>query len=215
MFFSIGALNTSAFSPVQLSKPVKNTGLLIIIGILGFLGLAACSSGLETSRVPVSASSGISGVLSPSEKTTTDRLEDALNRYRASIGRQPIPRHPGLDAMARRHCDFMARNRGKFSLGSKNISHYGFEERALLAKRRYGLGHCSENVAGGMIPGDIPSRLVGAWTTASDHAYNLKQDWHATGIGIQIAADGYVYAVQIFATKGISKMGYYDRLREF
>ncbi len=163
----------------------------------------------------MSSSSAVPGEASRSSKGVADQLERSLNRYRSSIGKQAISRHAGLDALARRHCEFMARNRGKFTLGSENISHYGFEERALLAKRRFGMGNCAENVAGGVIRGDIASQLTQAWTTSSKHVYNLKQDWHATGIGVYVASDGFVYATQIFATKGRSKMAFHDHLRDF
>ncbi|MCH7225380.1 CAP domain-containing protein [Verrucomicrobiaceae bacterium E54] len=177
--------------------------------------LASCSSSLDTTRIPMSASSGAAESSARSSSDMADRLERSLNEYRASIGKAPIPRHAGLDAMARRHCEFMARNRGKFSLGSDNISHFGFEERAMLAERRYGLGHCAENVAGGMIPGNIPSELTKAWVGSSKHVYNLKHDWSATGIGVYVAPDGYVYATQIFGNKVHSEMGMNGRFGIF
>lgn len=194
---------------------MKNTSLLRWVGFGAVAILASCASDLDTTRVPVSASAATPSGSAVSSKSVTDRLERALNDYRASVGQQPIARHPGLDALAREHCEFMARNRGKFTLGSENISHYGFEERALLAKRRFQMGNVAENVAGGFIKGDIASQLANAWASSSKHVYNLKQKWHATGIGVYIAPDGYVYATQIFATKGQSRVAFYDHLRDF
>ncbi|MEM9236673.1 MAG: hypothetical protein AAGB14_07830, partial [Verrucomicrobiota bacterium] len=103
----------------------------------------------------------------------------------------------------------------KFELGSANISHYGFEERTLHAQRRLGMSSVAENVAGGVIRGDIASQLTGAWTGSKKHLYNLKQDWDATGIGVYVADDGMVYATQIFATKSNSQMQMVDRFRQF
>lgn len=186
---------------------------LLVIG--GFGLLASCSSSLDTSRIPVAASSGASESPAHSSSDMADRLERSLNAYRASIGKGPLQRHAGLDALARKHCEFMAKNRGKFSLGSDNISHYGFEERAMIAKQRYGMGHCAENVAGGMISGNIPSELTKAWVGSSKHRFNLKHDWTATGIGVYVASDGYVYATQIFGTKVHSNMGMNGRFGIF
>lgn len=183
---------------------------------LGALGLlASCSSSLDTTRVPMSSTAGAPAASARSAGNVTDQLAQKLNQHRASIGRDPLPRHPGLDKMAREHCAFMARNRGKFSVHSKNISHYGFEQRAMMAQRAYGMGACAENVAGGFMQGDIATQLTEAWVASSKHSNNLKQKWHATGIAVYVASDGFVYATQIFAMKGESRMAFYDNLRRF
>ena len=171
--------------------------------------LASCASNLDTTRVPMSAGA-------PSSKSSVvGRLDHSLTEYRRSIGKAPIRRHAALDRMAHEHCVFMSKNRGKFSLGSANISHYGFEERSLLAQRQYGMASVAENVAGGVIKGDVASQLTGAWTGSKKHLYNLKQKWDATGIGVYVADDGMVYATQIFATKANSHMVMADRFRQF
>jgi len=181
-----------------------------LVPAIAVVALASCGPQLDTTRVPVAAASG--GAMSSS---VTQRLESSLNRYRTSIGKSAIPRHAGLDRMAREHCAFMARNRGKFSLGSENISHFGFESRALVAQQRFGMDSVAENVAGGVIKGDIPARLVSAWTASKSHSYNLRQDWDYTGIGVYVADDGMVYATQVFAIKGHSHMATMDRFRQF
>jgi hypothetical protein len=135
------------------------------------------------------------------EKHLEAELGRALSAYRRSIGKPVIERHPGLAVLARRHCQFMARNRGKFTLGSENISHFGFEERALAARRLYKLTNCAENVAGGMIPDRIARHLIDAWTASSKHSFNLQQDWDVTGFAVHVAPDGFVYASQMFANR--------------
>lgn len=188
-------------------SPLKAVPLLVSVAALL---LVSCGPQLDTARVPV-----VAAAPGKSTASLTDRLEHSLNRYRASIGKSAIPRHAGLDKLAREHCVFMARNRGKFSLGSENISHYGFDGRTLIAQRRYGMESVAENVAGGVIRGDIPSHLVKAWSASKDHSYNLRQSWAATGIGVYVADDGMVYATQIFATQGHSQMATMDRFRQF
>lgn len=196
-------------------KPMNLLPVFRLATVGSFALLVSCSSSLDTARIPVSASSGAAESSAHSSSDVAGRLERSLNEYRASIGKAPIPRHAGLDALARRHCEFMAKNRGKFTLGSDNISHYGFEERAMLAEKRYGLGHCAENVAGGVIQGDVASQLTKAWVGSSKHVYNLKHDWSATGIGVYVASDGFVYATQIFGNKIHSEMGMNGRFGIF
>lgn len=171
--------------------------------------LASCAPSLDTTRVPMSSS------VSSNHSSMVDKLERSITRYRRSLGKPAIPRNPGLDHLAQQHCLFMAKNRGKFTLGSENISHYGFEGRVLAAKRLYGMENIAENLAGGIIRGDIPEQLVSAWVDSKEHHYNLKQDWSATGIGVHVADDGMVYATQIFATQRNSQMEMRELFRQF
>lgn len=181
-----------------------------LLGLAAAAILASCGPQLETTRLPVSAPAS-----AKSSSSLTNRLDRSLNDYRHSIGKRTLPRHEALDRMAYDHCVFMARNRGKFQLGSPNISHYGFDARALAAQRLYGMGSVAENVAGGTIRGDIPSQLVHAWAESKRHNYNLRQNWDVTGLGVYVADDGMVYATQIFANQSHSQMAMVDRFREF
>jgi uncharacterized protein YkwD len=177
--------------------------------------LVHCGPLTETTRIPVSSSAPAPGRSLAQTQDVTSRLERAINDYRASIGRKPIPRVRGLDDLARQHCEFMARNRGRFTLGAKNVSHYGFEERALVARRRFGMEHCAENVIGGFVGGDIASELVKVWSESEKHQFNLRQSWDATGVGIYVAEDGFVYATQFFGNRGMSGLGFTDRFGSF
>lgn len=184
------------------------SNLFKLLSLGGAMALVACSPGLDTTRVPVS-------VTSPAGSSLQAKVTNSINAYRASIGKPALARHSGLEKMARQHCEFMARNRGKFSLGSANISHYGFEERSLMAQRAYGMGSVAENIAGGQMSGDIAGQITQAWINSSGHRYNLKQNWDATGIAVHVTDDGMVYATQIFATKNNSQMAFTDRLTQF
>jgi len=188
---------------------MKQTSLMRGIGASIVLLFASCASDLDTTKIPManSTSSGKSDQVS--------RVHDSINNYRRSIGKAPLRRHAGLDRMAQQHCEFMAKNRGKFTLGSANISHYGFEDRALAAQRAYSMQNVAENVAGGVIPGDIPSTLVESWVNSKKHIFNVKGNWDATGIGVHIAPDGMVYATQLFATENRSHMALRDRMSSF
>ena len=143
------------------------------------------------------------------------QLEAEVNRYRRSLGMGPIERHPGLDKMARAHCEFMAMNPGRFKVGSTIISHYGFEERWLRAERQFGMVSLSENLAGGAYSPDVASRFVRAWAASSGHDFNLRQEWDVSGLGIHITPAGMAYATQLFGTRGGSHFQNMDRMRGF
>lgn len=143
------------------------------------------------------------------------RMEAEIDRYRRSFGKAPIQRHAGLDKMAREHCEFMAMNPGKFELGSTIISHYGFEERSLRAQRQHGMLSLAENVAGGAYSPAMASRFVRAWAASPGHDFNLRHDWHATGLAVHITPDGTAYATQLFATRSTSHLQMSERMRGF
>lgn len=143
------------------------------------------------------------------------RLEGEVNRYRRSLGKNPIQRHPGLDRLAQLHCEFMAMNPGKFELGSDIITHYGFEERSLRAQRQYGLLSLAENVAGGPYSSSMASRFARAWIASPGHDFNLRHDWDATGFGVHITPSGTAYATQLFGTRSGSHFQMTDRMRSF
>lgn len=192
---------------------MSHTSLFKLIGAGLVMLFASCANDLDTTRVPMSAS-GSPGAVS-TKGNLKKQMHDSVNQYRASIGKKPLQSHAGLDRLAQAHCEFMAKNRGKFSLGSENITHYGFEERVLLAQRGYGMESLAENVAGGKVAGNVASQMTTAWVNSKKHVYNLKQDWDASGMGVCVTDDGMVYATQIFATKNISSMTLTDQFRQF
>lgn len=188
---------------------MNQTSLLRGMGAGIVLLFASCASDFDTTTVPMSQSSP-SGTSSQ-----VDQLHASINQYRRSIGKAPLRRHSGLDRLAQQHCEFMAKNRGKFTLGSQNISHYGFEERALYAQRAFSMQNVAENVAGGKISGNVSATLVKSWVDSSKHIFNIKGNWDFTGVGIYKAPDGMVYATQFFATQNRSHMALQDRMSPF
>jgi uncharacterized protein YkwD len=174
--------------------------------------LASCGPPLESATVLMS-----SGPVSKSDGSLAGNIHAQVNSYRASKGKPALSRHAGLDRMAQQHSEFMRRNRGKFGAsGSANLTHYGFEERALNAQRTMSMSNVAENIAtcsGGF--GSPANTLVGAWKGSSGHDKNLKGQWSTTGIGVVVDDDGTVFATQIFATKRHSHMAMVDRMRQF
>jgi uncharacterized protein YkwD len=181
-----------------------------------FAGVAAATFIAASCAGPADGPAG-DGLVRDAGKNRSElgRLEAEINRYRRSVGREPIQRHPGLDRMAQQHCEFMAMNPGKFDLGSTIISHYGFEERTLRAQRQHGMVSLAENVAGGAYSPAMASRFVVAWAASPGHDFNLRQDWDAVGLGVHITPGGTAYATQLFATRSNSHFQMSERMRGF
>lgn len=175
--------------------------------------LASCGPKLDSTTVLMST-----GPVSKGDGSLAGKIHSQVNSYRHTKGRKGLQRHAGLDRMAQQHSEFMRRNRGKFSgkNAHANISHYGFEERALNAQRTMKMSNVAENIAtcsGGH--GNAANTLVGAWKNSSSHNKNMCGKWNATGIGVVVDKDGTVFATQLFATQSNSHMALTDRMRQF
>lgn len=171
--------------------------------------LASCASQPEKTKLPVSAA------LSPDNSLSGQVLKE-VNAYRRNIGVNELQRHPGLDRMAQEHCEYLRKNRGKFGLYGKNVSHIGFEGRALMARERYNMMNVSENVASAKNPGkNFAPVLVKLWSESKDHNYNMRSNWTHTGVGVVIDDDGTVFSTELFATMSSSPMTMRNRFSSF
>jgi uncharacterized protein YkwD len=183
----------------------------LLVAASGAMLLASCGPQLDSTTVLMS-----SGPVTKSDGSLAGNIHSQVNSYRASKGKPALQRHAGLDRMAQQHSEFMRRNRGKFGGASANLTHYGFEERALNAQRTMSMSGVAENIA--TCSGNFSSAantLVGAWKGSSGHDKNMKGQWSTTGIGVVVDDDGTVFATQIFATKSHSHMAMVDRMRQF
>jgi uncharacterized protein YkwD len=182
--------------------------LCVLAGVFGFL-LASCSSNLEVTRVPVGATGG-------RERALANRINDEVNAYRRSKGGGELSRMSGLDQLAQQHSEFMKANRGKFSLYGKNVTHYGFESRAALARNNFNLEEVSENViAGERLGGDVAKALVDGWKGSPNHDHNMTQAWNCTGVGVAVDEQGNIYATQLFATRSSHQSQWAGPARQF
>jgi uncharacterized protein YkwD len=190
-----------------------------LFGLLAAAALASCASPPESTRMPVSATirpDTAAPSAARSDKSQSARLFDAVNDYRLSQGEQPVQRHSGLDQLAQQHCEYLRSNRGTFSLYGKNVSHYGFEGRAVAARQILDMSSVSENVAAANHPGSNSSAvIVELWKQSKDHHKNMIDDWTCSGMGVVVDSDGMVFATQIFATKNYSHMTMRDRMNSF
>ncbi len=182
---------------------------LKVIAVACIGALASCATTPETTRMPVSAS------LHP-DSSLSGRILTEVNAYRRSCGASELQRHAGLDQLAQQHCEYLRQHRGQFTIYGKNVSHFGFEGRALLARERFQMMSVSENVAAAQNPGSNPApALVDLWVNSKDHEYNMRSDWTHTGIGVVKDSDGTVFATQLFSTVSYSQLATRDRFSRF
>lgn len=180
-----------------------------LLSVVGAAALAACANQPEPTKMPVSAS------IHP-DSSISGRVFQEINAYRRSQGARELQRHAGLDRLAQEHSEFLRKNRGSFSLSGRNVSHYGFDGRTLIARERYNMQNISENVAAANHPGANSSTvLVNLWKGSKDHHKNMLDDWTCTGIGVVVDSDGMIFATQLFSTVTVTQMSVRERFNRF
>lgn len=189
---------------------MKNTyPYLKVLAVACAGALASCANQPQKTKLPVSAS------LRPDSSLTGQVLTE-VNSYRRSHGASDLQRHAGLDRLAHEHCEYLRQNRGKFGLYGKNVSHFGFEGRALVARERYQMMNVSENVAAANTgEKNAAPTLVKLWSESKDHEHNMRSAWTHTGVGVVVDSDGTVFSTQLFATVSSSQMTMRDRFNRF
>ena len=180
-----------------------------LLAVICFGALASCATPPAPTRMPVSAS------LRP-QPSVSNRLFQEINAYRRSRGARELQRHAGLDRLAQQHCEYLRQHRGQFSIYGTNVSHLGFDGRALIARERYQMQSVSENVAAARKPGADPAPLlIDLWKNSKDHHQNMIDDWTHTGIAVVVDSDGMAFATQIFSTLGNFQMSARERFNRF
>ncbi len=121
-------------------------------------------------------------------------LHRRVNEIRRGAGQVPLERDPALDRVARDHSRDMAR-RGY-------LAHVDPEGRSpldrLLAAGVSGFTLAAEN-AGQSSRRDPVAEIVRGWVVSPVHRRNLfLPAFNRTGIGIALAADGTIYATQLY-----------------
>jgi len=163
------------------------------ISLLGLIAVfASCAPTVsETSRVPVS-------VKKSNDVSLVDRIYRDLNSYRAASGKSHLRTHSGLDAIAQKHCDYLANNIGSGGLTMKSINHKGFEGRSLAARQAYRISTIGENI---VTSTDHSSKnLLRLLINSKDHNYTMLSDWTYVGVGTAYTPSGLVISTQIFGT---------------
>jgi uncharacterized protein YkwD len=190
---------------------MKYTPCHLLVAAAGAMLCASCGPQLTKTTVPMSTSVSVA----PSDGSLAGTVNAQVNSYRSARGESALPRHPGLDRLAQQHSEFMRQNRGKF--GSSDLTHYGFEERALMAQRTMSMSNVGENIATCSRTGKdaAASVLVNAWKNSSSHDKNMRGHWDVTGVGVVVDSDGTVFATQLFASEDHTNMALKNRMRQF
>lgn len=181
------------------------------IAVACIAALTSCA----TTETPAPTRMQVSASIRPDAPVNT-RLYHEVNAYRRSHGKRELQRHAGLDRLARQHSEYLRKHRGSFSLQGKNVSHFGFDGRALYAREAYQMANISENVAASSkTAGSTTQRLIQLWENSRDHRKNMLDDWTVTGVGVAVDSDGMVFATQLFATVSMTQMSMRERLSHF
>jgi uncharacterized protein YkwD len=182
---------------------------LKVIAVVCIGALASCAPKPIITKIPMSVS------LRP-DSSLSGRVFTEVNSYRRSHGTVDLQRHAGLDRLAQEHCEYLRQHRGSFGLYGKNVSHFGFEGRALLARERYQMMNVSENVAASTHAGSSPAQtMVKLWSQSKAHEHNMRSSWTHTGVGAVMDSDGTIISTQLFATISYSQLATRDRFNRF
>lgn len=188
---------------------MKSHYLLVPISILfSLLGIVSC---VAPTKAKVSAHSH--------DQVLASCVFDQVNGYREIKGADPLKEHPGLNKLAIKHSEYMCKNRGRFNLYGKNVTHMGSEGRSLTAMRIYSFGSFSENVASArkaVSDSASASNLVKLWKNSPKHeAAMAEREYTHTGVGIVTDSDGTIFATQLFGTLNTSQLSTRERFNSF
>lgn len=187
---------------------MKSSTIQLAVAAFAAVALASCANPPATQKIQVSAEvrpdSSISG-----------RVLQEVNSYRASRGKNQLTRHSGLDRLAQEHCEYLRQHRGTFSLNGRNVSHFGFEGRTLVARERYNMSSVSENVAASTRCANPATAMLNLWKESKDHHKNMLDAWTHTGMGVVVDSDGMIFATQLFATPNYGQLSTRERFNRF
>jgi uncharacterized protein YkwD len=182
---------------------VKNKTHPYFASLALIVALSSCAAPVTTEKV-ATKKVAISTPLS-SEVVLAGNVFDGVNAYRETHGVSRLERHPGLDQLAQKHCEYLRDHRGTFTLYGKNVSHYGSESRSLHAQTHYGMANCAENIASTGLRGKgTAPHLVKMWSESQSHEQCMRDIWTHTGVGVVVDKDGAVFSTQMFGVVGAS-----------
>lgn len=159
---------------------------LILLSLL--FGLAALSSSCGGSE----GGGSHKVVNAPGLHELRGRIREAGNAYRRANGKRPLANHAGLQEMAQKHSEAMAR--------SGKLDHDGSASRNGIAASQYQIGTTGENVM--RQHGRDAQAMLQTWIDSAPHRGTLLDSSYAvTGLGIAQDEQGNVWVTQIFGWK--------------
>jgi len=175
------------------------------LSVIFSAALPSCNHTAVVHRAPVSAAPR------PGSSLST-QIFNEINSYRSDCGKSALQRHPGLDRLAQEHSEYMRKYRGTFSISGSDVSHFGFENRAINARERFQMTVTSENVAAARYSGRTAApALVKLWLDSRHHVANIRNSWTYTGVGTVVDSDGMIFVTQLFACQTSSQRTTYRR----
>lgn len=175
------------------------------IKLIGLAGIVVLSASCNSSNVAIKSSGDEAlAAFSSNEDRMALEIHNEVNRYRESVGLQPMKHHAGLAKMASGHTNFMRDNAGKFSLEGELISHYGIDGRRFLAKKKFGIDSVSENVIASSNMGQgagLAKKMVAGWLRSPNHKHNLDSTWVHSGLAVRFDDKGRVFVTQLFGSE--------------
>ncbi|WP_407335560.1 CAP domain-containing protein [Dietzia kunjamensis] len=133
------------------------------------------------------APAGTAPTIDPASAEYRAQLEGATNAARAAHGLAPLAVNGGLTAVATNWS------------GTQAAQNRMFHNPDVGAQIPAGWGHYGENVLQNHAHA-TPQQLVDQWMASPGHRVNLLNPGHTSmGVGAAVAADGKLYATQVFA----------------
>lgn len=164
-----------------MKKPFWHSCSLILIGIL-FLSCTSLSSGSDRSSISDDSASAEHYIL------------ESINRIRKEHQLPILNVSPALQKIARDHSRYMAQK------GYLGHGHSGNDFKTRIEKARLkGWREVGENVGRSMGYPNNSATIISGWMQSKHHRENiLSAGFNKTGIGTALAADGTLYATQVF-----------------
>lgn len=144
--------------------------------------LAGCSGGLDTVQ------------RDPALGQLEREMVDAVNRYRVSIGLNPLKANETIAEQARLHSKRMAADKVP-------LAHDGAEERTAKIGETIPWQSTSENVAFSTKRTDLIDFVLDRWIVSPGHRKNIEGEFNLTGIGVALSPDGRYFFTQIFVLR--------------
>lgn len=133
---------------------------------------------------------GLTSFTTFAEKSLTDDVLSATNKFRKSKGLYALTMQEDLNEIARKHSADMAS-------GKTGFGHGGFNKRSSMAgKKINGMKNFAENVAYGARSGE---EVVTMWKRSPGHRRNMLGKYKYIGIGTAKDRKGVIYYTQVFA----------------
>lgn len=118
-------------------------------------------------------------------------VHQLINRYRISKNQPPLIAHEIITRQARMHSRAMATKRIP-------VNHSGFDQRVKIISRSLPFKAAAENIAYNRGYSYCAQRVTQDWLKSTVHRKNIEGDYHLTGIGVAMDAQGACYITQIF-----------------